>query len=200
MKSIFNTIAAGALLAVVSATPAHAQAAGDFVYDTAGAPVGTVISVENGIATIKTDKYEVPLPANSFTPYEGKLLFGMTQAALNAAVEADMAAAEASVSVGKEVKGVEGNAVGTIEVMDDETITIRLVSDKVVRIPADAIQRNAQGAIVLYKAADLEALGVEMTREQVAAQAEAEAAADADADMTAEAEVEADVATEAGTL
>ena len=46
------------------------------VKDTSGGVVGTVTKVEPGFVVVKTDKHEVRLPATSFTPHEGALLFG----------------------------------------------------------------------------------------------------------------------------
>ena len=64
------------------------------------APVGTVTAVNGDIVTIKTDKLEANLSKSSFAEQEGKLLIGMTQAELNAAIEKDKAAADASLAVG----------------------------------------------------------------------------------------------------
>ena len=52
--------------------------------------------------------------------------------------------------------------IGVIELMDEETLTIRLNSDKVVRVPLSGVQEAAPVAIALYPGADLEAAGVEM--------------------------------------
>ena len=48
--------------------------------------VGTVTAIKGDNLVIKTDKHEVQLPKSSFTFANGKALFGMTQAQLNAEV------------------------------------------------------------------------------------------------------------------
>ena len=91
--------AASLILAVtVPAASAAAQSVGMAVTDVNGGPVGTVTGVNGDVVTVKTDRLEANLPKASFTPHEGKLLVGMTQAELNAAIEKDRAAAEASLA------------------------------------------------------------------------------------------------------
>ncbi|WP_260484188.1 hypothetical protein [Sphingomicrobium flavum] len=187
MKSIFTAVAAVAIAAAVPTVPAMAQdatsiAAGmEVVHDKSGAPVGSVSKLENGMIFISTDMHaDVPMPVNAFLLHEGKVLFGMTKADLNAAVSQAKAEAAASVAIGKPVKGVSGNDVGVIEAMNDEAITIRMTNGKVVAVPVDAVQGQQTGAIALYEAAQLEGMGVDMTPEQVQEAEAARAAEKAD--------------------
>ena len=157
------------LIAVVSASlafaplaPALAQAAGGFavgtqVTDANGGPVGTVTAINGDVVTIKTDKLEANLSKASFAESEGKLLIGMTQAELNAAIEQDKAAADASLAVGAEVKDSAGAAAGSIESIDADFVTIKLASGKSVRLPRTGIAGSANGAVIGLTAADLEA-------------------------------------------
>lgn len=191
MKSIFTAVAAVAIAAAVPSVPAMAQdatsisAGMEVVHDKTGDAVGTVSKLEGGMIFVTTDMHaDVPLQSNAFLLHEGKVLFGMTKDQLNTAVTQSKAAAAASVAIGKPVNGVAGNQVGMIEAMNDEAITIRLTSGKVVAVPVDAVQGNPTGAIALYEAAQLESMGVEMTPEQVA---EAEAARAAEKAAAAEA-------------
>ncbi|MBB3763852.1 hypothetical protein [Sphingomicrobium lutaoense] len=212
MKSIFTAVAAVAIAAAAPSTPAFAQDAAvaiapgmTVVHDKTGDEVGTVAKLADGMVFISTDQHkDIPMPANAVLLHEGKVLFGMTKADLNAAVAADKAKAAASVALGKEVKDVNGAVVGKFEAMNDETITIRLTSGKVVRVPVDAVQGASTGAIALYNAADLEALGVELTPEQVAEAEAARAAEGEDADETEEKAADASegeaAAGEGGTL
>ena len=85
-------------------------AVGTQVLDANGGPVGTVTAVNGDVVTVKTDKLEANLSKASFAQQEGKLLIGMTQAELNAAIEKDKAAAEASLAVGAPVKDSAGAA------------------------------------------------------------------------------------------
>jgi len=121
MKLILRSIAVLSLTAAVPLAPSFAQAAGQQVVDTSGAAVGTVVRVDGGNVIVKTDKHEVALPKTSFTPNEGKLLFGMTQAQLNAEVEKNLAAAAALIAPGATVKGSAGAVVGTIDSVDAES-------------------------------------------------------------------------------
>ena len=88
--------------AFAQAAPANAFAVGTVVTDAKGGAVGTVTAVNGDIVTVHTDKLDANLSKSSFTPSEGKLLVGLTQAELNAAVEKDKAAADASRAVGAE--------------------------------------------------------------------------------------------------
>ena len=107
---------------------------------------------------IKTDKHEALLARSSFTPANGKLLFGMTQAQLNAEVEKGLAAAEAAVAAGATVKGSDGAAVGTIDTASDESVTITLSSGKKVQLSRNSVRGNPDGTVVIgLTSAQLEA-------------------------------------------
>jgi hypothetical protein len=92
MRLILGTITALGLAVAAPLAPAAAQAqaainVGMQVADSAGGAVGSVAAVKGDNLLIKTDKHEVLLPKTSFSVSEGKLLFGMTQAQLNAEIE-----------------------------------------------------------------------------------------------------------------
>lgn len=150
-----------ASIALASAVPAFAQAnpfaPGTQVTDVKGGVVGTVTAVNGNVITVKTDKNEANLGKDSFTPHEGKLLFGMTQAELDAAVEKDKVAAEASLAVGSPVKGRAGAEVGTIDAIDADYVTLKLASGKLVKIPRSGIAGAASGAVIGMTVAELEA-------------------------------------------
>ena len=155
---------ASLLLATASAAPAFAQASpansfavGMQVTDAKGGAVGTVTAINGDVVTVKTDRVEANLAKESFTPNEGKLLVGLTQAELNAAVEKDKAAAEASLAVGAAVKGTGGATLGTIDAIDAEFVTIKLASGNKVRIPRSGIVGAATGAVIGLTAEQLEA-------------------------------------------
>lgn len=142
------------------AGPVFAQAGGfavgTEVLDPSGNPVGTVTAVNGDVVTIKTDKVEAPLGKASFAQQDGKLYIGNTQAELNALIEQTNAAAAASLAVGAPVKDSAGTAVGTIEAIDAEFVTLKLASGKSIRIPRNGIAGSADGAVVGLTAADLE--------------------------------------------
>jgi preprotein translocase subunit YajC len=143
--------------ALAQAAPANAFSIGTQVTDANGGAVGTVTAVNGDVVTVKTDRVEANLSKASFTPNEGKLLVGLTQAELNAAVEKDKAAAEASRAVGAEVKGSGGATLGTIDAIDAEFVTIKLGSGSKVRIPRSGIVGAATGAVIGLTAEQLEA-------------------------------------------
>ena len=155
---LFVALASAAL---AFAGPAYGQAdpfaVGTQVTDAQGGPVGTVTAVNGDVVTVKTDKLEANLPKASFAPNEGKLLIGNTQAELNALVEKEKAAAEASLAVGAPVKDSAGASAGTIEAIDAEFVTLKLASGKSVRLPRNGIAGSANGAVVGATLADLEA-------------------------------------------
>jgi len=157
---------ASLLLVAAPVTPAFAQAAtakadaiavGTAVTDVNGGAVGTVTAIKGDVVTVHTDRLDAHLAKSSFTPNEGKLLVGMTQAELNALVEKDQAAAAASLAVGAEIKGMGGAVLGTIDAIDTEFVTIKLASDNKVRIPRSGVAGAATGAVVGLTAEQLEA-------------------------------------------
>lgn len=150
-------IAPIALAAMTLATPSIAQTAGMQVVDTSGGAVGTVVSASGDNVVIKTDKHQVALPKTSFTAHEGKLLFGMTQAQLNAETEKSLAAAAASIAAGATVKGSAGSVVGTIDTLDAESVTIKLQSGSLIRVPRSGVAAGGDGVVVGLTAEELEA-------------------------------------------
>lgn len=156
MRLILGSFAA---LGLALAAPASAQSVGMQVVDTAGAPVGTVTAIKGDNVQIKTDKHEALLPKASFTVHEGKLLFGMTQAQLDAKIEASAAASQAAIVAGATVNGTAGTAVGKIETVTNGQVTIDLASGKRIEIPVTALRGNADGTVTIgYTAEQLEAL------------------------------------------
>ena len=122
-----------------------------------GGLVGIVQSVEGDNYVVKTDKYEVRVGKSSFTPHEGAFLFGMTQQQLNAEFETALAAASANLAAGMTVQGSQGTPVGTIETLDDQFVTLKLFSGKLVKIARSGIAAGQQGAVIGMTAAELEA-------------------------------------------
>lgn len=196
MKKIITALGVGALVAMAPVAPAFAQALE--IVDPAGNTVGTVIKfdAENGILTVKTDKYEVALPRQSFTPNGETMMFAMTRAELNAEVERGQKELADTASVGRDVRDADLQPAGMIEAETDDLYMVRLLNNTVVAVPKNGITPHMEGAILGYRYADLEVSGVELTpeqvQEQVAMAAEQKAAAEAEA-----AEAEASAATAA---
>jgi preprotein translocase subunit YajC len=156
MRLILGAFAAFGL---ALAAPAVAQSVGMQIVDTAGAPVGTVTAIQGENLQVKTDKHEVLVPKASFTLNGGKLLFGMTQAQLDAQVEAAAAASAKAVVAGATVNGTGGADVGKIEAVENDAVTITLTSGKRIQLPAKAVRGNADGTVTIgYSSEQLEAL------------------------------------------
>lgn len=161
MRLILGTLTAAGLLI---AAPAVAQASaaitvGMKVTDSSGAPVGTVVGIKGSNLVIKTGKHEVQLPSASFTPNSGKLLFGMTQAQLDAQIEQSLAAAKAAIAAGATVKGLSGTPVGTVEAVADGNVTIALQDGKKISVAQTGLRGNADGSVTIgYSAEQLKAL------------------------------------------
>ncbi|GAA4003575.1 hypothetical protein [Sphingomonas humi] len=152
-------LASSPALGVVQTPPAIVP--GMMVVDPSGATVGTVSSVKGQELIVKTDKHEVLLPVTSFTPNEGKLLFALSQAQLNAQTEQAIAEANARLVAGTSVYGQAGTLAGTIEAIDDATVTIKLTSGSLIRIPRNGIAPGPKGAILGVSAAELQALSAQ---------------------------------------
>lgn len=157
MKKLVVSIAA----TLFAALPAHAQVAasqvtqGMQVYDGQNQLVGAVSKVENGLATVVTDKHAVPVNPASFALNAGKLYISMTRDELNAFFETNAAAAEQSLAVGKPVKGLEGTTLGTIKEISDAKVVITLTGGQAIELPRNGIAGGATGATVGISAADL---------------------------------------------
>ncbi len=117
------------------------------VKDTAGAVVGTVVKIDATTVTVRTGKHDITIPGQSFTLDQGVLLFGMTQAQLDASFEAAEAAAQAALQVGLPVKGAAGSVVGTIADINEEEVTLDVEGAKVV-LPRRAIVGSPDGAVI----------------------------------------------------
>ena len=164
-KSISVFCAAAAL---GLAGPLAAQvAAGTTVKHTSGADVGTVTAVEDGYYVVKTDRHEVRLPSNAFTPHEGNLLFAMTQAELNAQVDAAEAQAAAQIMPGAAVRGAGGLVVATIDAIDDQFVTLKLTSGELVKLPKEGVAAGPEGPVIGMTDAELRA-AAGLTTEQPA--------------------------------
>jgi hypothetical protein len=148
-----------ALALALVAAPAAGQAVGMLVVDTSGAPVGTVMAIKGDNLQIKTDKHDALLPKTSFTPDKGKLIFGMTQAQLDAQIEAAVAASQKAIVAGATVNGSAGTAVGKIDSVENGQVTITLTSGKRLGVPITGLRGNPDGTVTIgYTADQIEAL------------------------------------------
>jgi preprotein translocase subunit YajC len=139
--------------AVSSNAPTMAISPGMQVVDMAGRPVGIVQAVHGSQLIIKTDRHEVRLPAASFTPDKGKLLFGMTREALNQATDAMLAKA---LLPGAEVHGRNGALIGAIAAINQEYVTVELQSGERIRLPRNSVGPGPDGAVLGITVAELQ--------------------------------------------
>lgn len=161
MRLIVGTLTAVGLMIAAPAV-AQTQAAigvGMQITDVSGGAVGTVTALKGDNLIVKTDKHEVLLPKASFSVSNGKLLFGMTQAQLDAEIEKSLVASSAAIAAGAEVKGSGGAQVGTIDSVADGKATITLQSGKKIAVPQEGLRGNSDGTVTIgYSSEQLEAL------------------------------------------
>lgn len=178
-RIILSSLSLALAASMAPAAPALAQAtasvaAGAQVKDTSGGLVGTVSSVDGEFLILKTDKHEVRLPVASFTAAEDHLLFGMTQAQLNAEVEKAKVNPADLMIAGAVVHDTSGGLVGTIEKVDAGLATLKLSSTSV-KLPVSAFAANQQGLLLGMTAAELEAQAAAAVQAQTSAATEANA-------------------------
>ena len=157
MRLVLRSIAVLSLTVAAPRAPSFAPNPRNPVLDTNGGAVGTVVRADGANIVIKTDQHEVALPRTSFTAHEGKLLFGMTQAQLNAEVAKSKAEAAASIAPGATVKGSGGTVVGTIDAVDADTVTIKLTSGSLVRVPKSGVGAGNGDVVIGLTAEELQA-------------------------------------------
>ena len=150
---IFRKFLAASAFAAATLTPVMAVAqvpagvaVGATVKDVDGGVVGTITAINGSNVTIHTDRLDATVPGTSFTVHEGDILFAMTQAQLNAAVDQANQAAQAAFAVGTQVKDRNGAVVGPVQALDAETVTVQL-GEQQVRLPRAALAAS-NGALV----------------------------------------------------
>jgi hypothetical protein len=145
----FSVIIASSALALSAPVLAQAQAIapGMQVVDSAGAAVGTVSAIQGDNLLIKTDKYETLVPKAGFAPHAGKLLFGMTQAQLDAEIEKKQAAAQVAIVAGATVKDLDGVSLGKIDSVSNTGVIIALTSGQKIQVGPNAVRSNTDGTV-----------------------------------------------------
>ncbi|WP_174275288.1 hypothetical protein [Sphingomonas bacterium] len=154
-----------------AATPAATTApatpnvtAGAQVVDTAGAAVGSIESVTNGIATLSTGTTKVGIPIASFAAGDGKLVLAMTKAqidakgapAAQASAAASAAAAPVAITVGTAVKDQAGAKVGTIKAVNGDMVTVASETASA-QLPKSSFAKGPDGLMIGLTAAQFEA-------------------------------------------
>lgn len=151
---LIPVIAAFSALALSAPAFAQAIAPGMQITDPNGGAVGTVKAVQGDNLLVTTGAHEALLPKASFTANNGKLLFGLTQAQLNAEIEKSQAAATASVAAGATVKGLQGTEIGKIDSVTDSGVVIALTSGKKIQVARNGVRGNPDGSVTVGLTAD----------------------------------------------
>jgi len=158
----FLAFSAAAMLLPL-AQPALAQPGGlrvgATVTDPQGGIVGTITAIEGNTLMLHTDRHDVRLPVASFTATDSAVLFGMTQAQLNAAVEQAQAEAQRAFAVGTILRDNAGMVVGPVTALDAETVTVQIDAN-VLRVPRSALAAGQGGLVIGATRAQLMAASV----------------------------------------
>jgi preprotein translocase subunit YajC len=157
----FLAFSAAAILLPL-AGPAVAQSAlrvGATVTDPQGGTVGTISAIDATTLMLHTDRHDVRLPLSSFTATDSAVLFGMTQAQLNAAVEQAEAQAAQAFAIGTILRDSAGTVVGPVTALDAETVTVQIDAN-VVRVPRTALAAGQGGLVIGATRAQLQAASV----------------------------------------
>ena len=141
-----------------SSATATAPTVGATVFDTSGAPIGTITSIASGAVTIDTGAHKVPVPTASVGPGAKGLVMGMTKAQLDAAYEQASAQAttqmRAKLVPGTAVSSLNGTAtIGTIKSADNQFVTLTTGKGDV-KLPVGGFSTDAQGKVIVGMTAD----------------------------------------------
>jgi preprotein translocase subunit YajC len=150
---------AAAAVTLAGAAPVAAQtlAPGAAIVDTQGQPVGTVVAVAGDAATVRTDRHEIRLPLSSIRAEGNGGVIAMTQAELNAGYDKAVAEMAAALAPGAPIYDPAGGVTGTVGAVEGELVTVKLPSDREVRLPRNAFSLGRRGLLVGVTAAQLEA-------------------------------------------
>jgi hypothetical protein len=164
MKFVKLTAALAALSAAALPVGAQAQvAAGAKVFGPQGGEVGTIVTVENGVATVDTGTYQAPLPESAFGKGDKGPTITVTQTQLNAMMAQQVAAAnsarDTALVAGAAVVSPQGAPLGTIKSVEGDAVVLES-SAGAVELKREHFALNAQGALMAL-----------FTAEQVAAAA-----------------------------
>jgi preprotein translocase subunit YajC len=153
----------GALVTPAAAATAEIVAgeivAGAAVLDSKGGSVGTIASVSGDIAVVDTGTVKVSIPVTSLAKSDKGVLIGMTRTELEAAAKAAAgggAQANATLKAGTAVLDPKGGAVGTIESVDADTVTVATPKVKA-KLPKASFALGPNGAVISMTQSQLEA-------------------------------------------
>ena len=82
----------------------------------------------------------------------------MSQDALNRQTDALLAAAQSNLLPGSEVRGRNGALAGHIESVNNDFVTLKLVSGESIRLPRNAVAARAKSAVLGITVPELQAM------------------------------------------
>lgn len=134
--------------------------AGATVLDAKGGAVGTIASISGDIAVIDTGVVKASVPTSAFAQSDKGLLIGMTKVELEAAAQGAAATQQqqflASLKPGTAVTDQNGGAVGTIEAIEGDLVTVATPNAKA-KLPKSAIAQGPNGPVIGMTQGQLEA-------------------------------------------
>lgn len=146
--------------AAASATAAVTVTAGATVTDAKGGAVGKIESVTGDAVVVDTGAVKASIPVSSFAKTDTGFAIGMTKAELEAAAKGASAAQQekflASLAPGVTVSDPNGGAVGKIENVEGDLVTVATPNAKA-KLPKSAIVQGPNGAVIGMTQAQLEA-------------------------------------------
>lgn len=128
--------------------------AGAAVSDTTGAPVGTIESVSGGNAVLSTGVAKASIPVASFAKGPNGLIVGITKADLEAKVA--QATTPQQITAGMAVSGPQGVAVGKVEAVTGDLVTVATANAKA-QLPKTAFAQGPNGLVIGLTAEQLDA-------------------------------------------
>ena len=156
LRKILVSSALGAALLVSMPAAAETLRVGARITDPQGGEVGTITAVDGQYVTVRTDRHETRLPVTSFTPTETTILFALSRDQLNSQIDQALAQAQQAVQVGAIVRDRHGAAIGPVETVDAETVTVKF-GEQQVRFPRASLAPGQDGLVVGLTVADLRA-------------------------------------------
>lgn len=143
-----------------ASAPAASVTAGAAVTDAKGGAVGTIASVSGDVAVVDTGSVKASIPVKSFAKTDTGFAISMTKAELEAAAKGASASQQqqflASLTPGTAVSDQNGGAVGTIEAIEGDLVTVATPNAKA-KLPKSAIVQGPKGAVIGMTQAQLEA-------------------------------------------
>lgn len=163
LSALGMPLAAGAQTAPTTAQSVTVKA-GDTVFDDAGAEVGKIESVANGVAVVHTGTNRASVPLASFGRASNGWSFGMTKAELDQAAATAAASAQSELRdrlvAGTPVHGRNGAVLATVKEVRGDDVTLTSTKGDVT-VPFNGIGMNTQGLVISMTQAEFEAAVVQ---------------------------------------